>query len=47
MTFDQREIEWTDYWPKNARVPRLDPNEVAAPPPMTRGFDQIRSSRST
>lgn len=20
-----RVIEWTDYWPENARVPRLDP----------------------
>lgn len=23
------EIEWTDYWPKNARVPRIDPREAA------------------
>ncbi|WP_353191375.1 hypothetical protein [Pandoraea pnomenusa] len=23
-------IEWTDYWPENARVPRVDPNEVKA-----------------
>lgn len=22
-------IEWTDYWPKNARVPRIDPREAA------------------
>ncbi len=22
---EQSAIEWTDYWPKNARVPRLDP----------------------
>ncbi|VVE12169.1 hypothetical protein PCA20602_02690 [Pandoraea capi] len=22
------ELEWTDYWPENARVPRIDPNEV-------------------
>lgn len=21
----QHEIEWTDYWPENARVPRIDP----------------------
>lgn len=21
----QAPIEWTDYWPKNARVPRIDP----------------------
>ena len=20
-------IEWTDYWPENARVPRVDPRE--------------------
>jgi hypothetical protein len=19
-------VEWTDYWPENARVPRVDPN---------------------
>ncbi|WAL81347.1 hypothetical protein OYT13_15965 [Pandoraea sp. XJJ-1] len=24
------EIEWTDYWPENARVPRVNPNEVEA-----------------
>lgn len=23
----QEDIEWTDYWPKNARVPRIDPRE--------------------
>lgn len=23
------EIEWTDYWPENARVPRIDPREAA------------------
>ncbi|VVD75131.1 hypothetical protein [Pandoraea commovens] len=22
------DIEWTDYWPENARVPRVNPNEV-------------------
>lgn len=22
---EQSAIEWTDYWPENARVPRLDP----------------------
>lgn len=22
---NQEEIEWTDYWPENARVPRVDP----------------------
>ena len=22
---NQHIIEWTDYWPKNARVPRVDP----------------------
>lgn len=21
-------IEWTDYWPKNARVPRIDPRST-------------------
>jgi hypothetical protein len=21
-------IEWTDYWPKNARVPRIDPRRT-------------------
>lgn len=21
------DIEWTDYWPENARVPRLDPRK--------------------
>ncbi len=24
------ELVWTDYWPENARVPRVDPNEVKA-----------------
>lgn len=28
MAFDQIEIKWTNYWPENARVPRVDPNEV-------------------
>lgn len=23
-------IEWTDYWPENARVPCVNPNEVKA-----------------
>lgn len=23
------EVEWTDYWPENARVPRIDPREKA------------------
>lgn len=23
--WDQIDIEWTDYWPENARVPRVDP----------------------
>lgn len=23
--FPQEKVEWTDYWPENARVPRLDP----------------------
>jgi hypothetical protein len=22
-----RKVEWTDYWPENARVPRLDPTD--------------------
>ncbi len=22
------EMEWSDYWPENARVPRVNPNEV-------------------
>ena len=24
---EEKTIEWTDYWPKNARVPRVDPRQ--------------------
>jgi len=25
--YESFNIEWTDYWPENARVPRIDPRE--------------------
>lgn len=26
-SFDQGDFEWCDYWPENARVPRINPNK--------------------
>ena len=26
----QKAVRWTDYWPENARVPRIDPRQPAA-----------------